>query len=307
MAVDGRAARKGHVLRAGETVTWTPPPDEPAALVAEDVPLRVVYEDDWLLVVDKPAGVVVHPAPGHEHGTLVHGLVARGIRGGHGRRPGIVHRLDKETSGLLIVARRDDAYRRLVATMARREVSACTWRSSSARCPRTKAPSTRPSAVTSATASACRCTRRTAGRRSRTSASSRGPRAHACRGPPRDRPHAPDPRAHGGARLPGRRRRDLRAGARARRGSRVTSCTPRGSPSRTPRTAVQLTFSAPLPHELVAFLAAVGLPPAGAPPPGGRSGRLRPLTVSCETERGWTTLPYREPVPVAFFYAWTQK
>jgi 23S rRNA pseudouridine1911/1915/1917 synthase len=121
--VDGRPARKGHVLRAGETVTWTPPADAPAALEAEDVPLRVVYEDDWLLVVDKPAGVVVHPAPGHEHGTLVHGLMSRGIRGGHGRRPGIVHRLDKETSGLLIVARRDDAYRRLVATMARREVS----------------------------------------------------------------------------------------------------------------------------------------------------------------------------------------
>jgi len=87
------------------------------------VPLRVVYEDDWLLVVDKPAGVVVHPAPGHEHGTLVHGLVDRGIRGGHGLRPGVVHRLDKETSGLLIVARRDDAYRRLVAAMAERTIT----------------------------------------------------------------------------------------------------------------------------------------------------------------------------------------
>ena len=123
VTVDGHGARKGHVLRAGETVTWAPPPEEPPELVAEDVPLRVVYEDDWLLIVDKPAGVVVHPAPGHEHGTLVQGLVARGVRGGHGRRPGIVHRLDKETSGLLIVARRDDAYRRLVATMARRAVS----------------------------------------------------------------------------------------------------------------------------------------------------------------------------------------
>jgi 23S rRNA pseudouridine1911/1915/1917 synthase len=92
-------------------------------LAAEEVPLRVVYEDDWLLVVDKPAGVVVHPAPGHEHGTLAHGLVDRGARGGHGRRPGIVHRLDKETSGLLIVARRDEAYHRLVAALARREVS----------------------------------------------------------------------------------------------------------------------------------------------------------------------------------------
>lgn len=121
--VDGRPARKGHVLRAGETVAWASPPETSPELIAEDVPLRVVYEDDWLLVVDKPAGVVVHPAPGHEHGTLAHGLVARGARGGHGRRPGIVHRLDKETSGLLVVARRDDAYRRLVETMARREVS----------------------------------------------------------------------------------------------------------------------------------------------------------------------------------------
>jgi 23S rRNA pseudouridine1911/1915/1917 synthase len=123
VTVDGAPARKGHVLRAGETVAYTLPPDEPAGVESEDVPLRVVYEDDWLLVVDKPAGVVVHPAPGHEHGTLVHGLVARGIRGGHGLRPGVVHRIDKETSGLLIVARRDDAYRRLVATMAQREIS----------------------------------------------------------------------------------------------------------------------------------------------------------------------------------------
>ena len=121
--VDGRAMRKGHVLRGGETVSFAPPLDEPPLLTAEEVPLQVVYEDAWLLVVDKPAGVVVHPAPGHEHGTLVHGLIARGIRGGHGLRPGVVHRLDKETSGLLIVARREDAYRRLVASMARRAVT----------------------------------------------------------------------------------------------------------------------------------------------------------------------------------------
>lgn len=121
--VDGRPARKGHVLRAGETVDYRrPAEDSPPRLEAEDVPLRMLYEDDWLLVVDKPAGIVVHPAPGHEHGTLVHGLVARGVRGGHELRPGIVHRLDKETSGVLIVARRDDAYRRLVEDMSRRAV-----------------------------------------------------------------------------------------------------------------------------------------------------------------------------------------
>jgi 23S rRNA pseudouridine1911/1915/1917 synthase len=120
--VDGASSAKKHVLRAGEVVVWRTPPPE-AALVAEDVPFAVVYEDDWLLVVDKPAGVVVHPAPGHEHGTLAQGLVAEGARGGHELRPGIVHRLDKDTSGLLIVARREDAYRRLVAAMERRDIS----------------------------------------------------------------------------------------------------------------------------------------------------------------------------------------
>lgn len=120
--VDGEPARKKHLVRAGERISWRVPPEPEEALAAEDVPFSVVYEDDWLLVVDKPAGVVVHPAPGHEHGTLAQGLVAEGARGGHESRPGIVHRLDKDTSGLLIVARRDDAYRALVAAMERRDI-----------------------------------------------------------------------------------------------------------------------------------------------------------------------------------------
>ncbi|MGE5229992.1 MAG: RluA family pseudouridine synthase [Deltaproteobacteria bacterium] len=120
--VDGVPARKKHVIRAGEEVAWQAPPPPEVTLAAEPVPFTVVYEDDWLLVVDKPAGVVVHPAPGHEHGTLAQGLVAEGARGGHELRPGIVHRLDKDTSGLLIVARRDEAYRRLVAAMERRDI-----------------------------------------------------------------------------------------------------------------------------------------------------------------------------------------
>jgi 23S rRNA pseudouridine1911/1915/1917 synthase len=120
--VDGSPARKKHLVRAGERVTWQPPPKAGVGLTAEDVAYALVYEDDWLLVVDKPAGVVVHPAPGHEHGTLAQGLVAKGARGGHESRPGIVHRLDKDTSGLLIVARRDEAYRRLVAAMERRDI-----------------------------------------------------------------------------------------------------------------------------------------------------------------------------------------
>jgi 23S rRNA pseudouridine1911/1915/1917 synthase len=78
------------------------------------VELGVPYEDEHLLVVDKPAGVVVHPAPGHGHGTLVHGLLELGAAGGEeADRPGIVHRLDRDTSGLLVVARSDEAYGRL--------------------------------------------------------------------------------------------------------------------------------------------------------------------------------------------------
>ena len=122
VTVDGRPARKRHTLHLGEDVAWQRGPEPSGALTAEDVPYDIVYEDDWLLVVDKPAGVVVHPAPGHEHGTLAQGLVEHGARGGHQLRPGIVHRLDKDTSGLLIVAKGDHAYQALVAAMERRDV-----------------------------------------------------------------------------------------------------------------------------------------------------------------------------------------
>jgi 23S rRNA pseudouridine1911/1915/1917 synthase len=123
VSVDGQPGRKAQELRGGEEVTWERAPERPTPILhEEDVPYALVYEDDELLVVDKPPGVVVHPAPGHEHGTLVHGLAGRGARGGHELRPGIVHRLDKDTSGLLIVARSDDAYRQLTAAMERREI-----------------------------------------------------------------------------------------------------------------------------------------------------------------------------------------
>jgi 23S rRNA pseudouridine1911/1915/1917 synthase len=120
--VDGAAAGKKHLLRLGERVEFSSPAAITSSFAEEDVPFTVVYEDDWLIVVDKPGGVVVHPAPGHEHGTLVHGLIGHGIGGGHERRPGIVHRLDKDTSGLLIVARNDEAYRRLTEAMSKREI-----------------------------------------------------------------------------------------------------------------------------------------------------------------------------------------
>jgi len=121
--VDGAPAGKHHVLRAGEQVRWELPPPARSELVPEAVDVPIVYEDDWLLVVDKPAGMVVHPAPGHERGTLVQALLDKGIAGGHGRRPGVVHRLDRDTSGLLIVARGEEAYRRLVAAMSARRIA----------------------------------------------------------------------------------------------------------------------------------------------------------------------------------------
>jgi 23S rRNA pseudouridine1911/1915/1917 synthase len=99
------------------------PESEPDALEPEDVDLRVAFEDQHLLVVDKPAGVVVHPAPGHAHGTLVHGLLERGAAGGDdAERPGIVHRLDRDTSGMLVVARSAEAHRRLRNLVRRREI-----------------------------------------------------------------------------------------------------------------------------------------------------------------------------------------
>jgi 23S rRNA pseudouridine1911/1915/1917 synthase len=85
--------------------------------------LRIAYEDDDLLVVDKPAGLVVHPAPGHATGTLVHGLLAHAVAGGdEPERPGIVHRLDRDTSGLLVVARNAEAHRRLQTLVRRHDV-----------------------------------------------------------------------------------------------------------------------------------------------------------------------------------------
>jgi 23S rRNA pseudouridine1911/1915/1917 synthase len=82
----------------------------------------VAYEDEHLLVVDKPAGVVVHPSAGHDTGTLVHGVLAHGAAGGEEERPGIVHRLDRDTSGLLVVARSEEAHERLKELVRRREL-----------------------------------------------------------------------------------------------------------------------------------------------------------------------------------------
>jgi 23S rRNA pseudouridine1911/1915/1917 synthase len=112
--VDGRAVPKRHLLADGESLEVRPAAPEPSDLEPQDVGLVVRYEDEHLLVVDKPAGIVVHPSAGHRGGTLVNGLVARQIAGGADpTRPGIVHRLDRDTSGLLVVARSERAHRRL--------------------------------------------------------------------------------------------------------------------------------------------------------------------------------------------------
>ncbi len=112
--VDGVARPKRHLLSIAEVLEVRPTPAPLSELVPEVVPMTVRYEDEHLLVVDKPAGVVTHPSAGHSAGTLVHGLLARAIAGGGDpTRPGIVHRLDRDTSGLLVVARSERSHRRL--------------------------------------------------------------------------------------------------------------------------------------------------------------------------------------------------
>jgi 23S rRNA pseudouridine1911/1915/1917 synthase len=120
--VDGHAKAKSHRLAGGEEVEFDPPERATPELAAEEMQLRIAYEDEHLVVVDKPAGLVVHPAPGHATGTLVHGLLAHDIAGGDEERPGIVHRLDRDTSGLMVVARSEDAHAKLQALVRRREL-----------------------------------------------------------------------------------------------------------------------------------------------------------------------------------------
>ena len=109
--LDGAPAARSARLAGGESLELELPATP--RLEPQEVGLRVAYEDAHLLVVDKPAGVVVHPAAGHDTGTLVHGVLAHGAAGGEEERPGIVHRLDRDTSGLLVVARSEEAHERL--------------------------------------------------------------------------------------------------------------------------------------------------------------------------------------------------
>lgn len=125
--VNGRSVAKNYRAAAGDVVAVSFAEPAPAEAVAQDIPLDVVYEDDDLIVINKPKGLVVHPAPGHADGTLVNALLAHcgeslsGIGGV--MRPGIVHRLDKDTSGLLIVAKNDAAHEHLSAQLKDRSLS----------------------------------------------------------------------------------------------------------------------------------------------------------------------------------------
>lgn len=123
VSVNGQERGKNYKITAGENVEVMLASPEPLDLEPEDMDLDIPYEDENLLVVDKPAGIVTHPARGHNTGTLVHGLLGRQIAGGeHPHRPGIVHRLDKDTSGLLIVARDEETHRHLTEALSRHKI-----------------------------------------------------------------------------------------------------------------------------------------------------------------------------------------
>lgn len=124
--VRGKKPKAALKLAGGEEIKVHVPLWKPPSVVAEDLPLDIVYEDNYLLVVNKPAGVVVHPAPGHYSGTLVNALLAhcgdKLLNIGRVHRPGIVHRLDKGTSGLLVVAKTKAAHQGLTAALKARTV-----------------------------------------------------------------------------------------------------------------------------------------------------------------------------------------
>ncbi len=127
LTLGGRPVKSNTVVDPGLNLELEVPARDQAELVAEEIPLRVIYEDEAVLVIDKPAGLVTHPAPGHRSGTLVNALLARGGADAYGsiggaERTGIVHRLDRDTSGLIIVARTDQAQAAVMAQIKARRV-----------------------------------------------------------------------------------------------------------------------------------------------------------------------------------------
>lgn len=125
VTVDGRVRDKSYRVKPGQRVRVIIPPEEESKLEPYDFPVKIVYEDEHLLVVSKPSGLVVHPSHGHKNDTLVNALIARGIKlSGLGgiTRPGIVHRLDKDTSGLMLVAKTNEAHMFLAGRIKERKV-----------------------------------------------------------------------------------------------------------------------------------------------------------------------------------------
>ena len=124
VTVDGEIAKPSHKVRQGEEVVALLPAEESAEPLPEQIPLDIVYEDKALLVVNKPAGMVVHPAPGHPAGTLVNAVLAYcpELAASDDDRPGIVHRLDRDTSGLILIAKSDKARRALQRQFKERQV-----------------------------------------------------------------------------------------------------------------------------------------------------------------------------------------
>jgi 23S rRNA pseudouridine1911/1915/1917 synthase len=123
--VDGKHVKSSHRLRGGEKITVTAEPRPPIQAEAEDIPLETLYEDDDVLAINKPAGMIVHAGAGNHKGTLVNALLGRGqslSQGGDILRPGIVHRLDKETSGIILVAKTDLAHARLGEAFRSRKI-----------------------------------------------------------------------------------------------------------------------------------------------------------------------------------------
>jgi 23S rRNA pseudouridine1911/1915/1917 synthase len=125
IVVDGKPSKAGYRLKSKEQIKVTIPPPQPMDIVPEKVDFSVIFEDDDLIVISKPPGLVVHPACGHQNGTLVHGLVAHcdnlsGISGTE--RPGIVHRLDKDTSGVMVVAKNDRTHQAMTELFKSRQI-----------------------------------------------------------------------------------------------------------------------------------------------------------------------------------------
>ena len=241
--VDGEEKAKRHTLRGGETIEV----EEAEAEAARDVPdarFSIAWEDEHLMVVDKPAGVVVHPARGHAAGTLAQALERVGAAGGPEGRRGIVHRLDRDTSGLLVVARSEEVLRALQSALRRREIVR----------EYLALVEGRPDSRTGTIEAPLGRDRRVRTRMSTDTADGRAAithfetervarRLHAAAGAARDRPHAPDPRPPEGDRPPRGRRPRVRPRGR-RSASSASSCTPSGSRSST-RSRASASTSAP--------------------------------------------------------------